>query len=86
MILVPQPSSDPNDPLHWSAVKKNVAFLCVCSFTFLTNVSIGGLSPAFFALSLEFDKPITVIAGLLTWCILVLGLAVCLLSFVGGIQ
>ena len=31
-ILIPQPSSDPNDPLNWSQTKKNV-ILAVISFT-----------------------------------------------------
>ncbi|KAI4854085.1 MFS general substrate transporter [Aureobasidium sp. EXF-8845] len=73
-VLVPQPSSDPNDPLTWSRSSKNIAFLNVCAFTFLTNVSIGGLSPAFYGLSLQFGKSISVTTGLLIWPILVLGL------------
>jgi hypothetical protein len=31
-ILIPQPSSDPNDPLNWSQTRKNV-ILAVISFT-----------------------------------------------------
>jgi hypothetical protein len=31
-ILIPQPSSDPNDPLNWSQTKKNI-ILAVVSFT-----------------------------------------------------
>lgn len=37
---------------------------------------IGGLSQAFFVLSQELDEPIPKIAGLLTYCILTLGLGV----------
>ena len=74
LVLVPRPSpNDPNDPLRWPRWKKNVAFLSVCAFTFLTNYGIGGLAPAFYILSLEFDKTVTETSDLLLWPILVLG-------------
>ncbi|KAK3941811.1 protein HOL1 [Diplogelasinospora grovesii] len=74
LVLVPRPSStDPNDPLRWPAWKKHVAFLSVCSFTFLTNYAIGGLSSAFYLISHEFDKSMTETSELLLWPILVLG-------------
>jgi len=76
VVLIPQPSDDPDDPLRWPQWMKYMAFINVCAFSFMTNVSIGGLSPAFYVLSLEFDRSITVAAGLLTWCILALGLGV----------
>jgi MFS family permease len=44
-----------------------------CAFTFLTNYAIGGLAPAFFILSIEFNKTMTETSHLLTWPILVLG-------------
>ncbi|KAF2109260.1 major facilitator superfamily domain-containing protein [Lophiotrema nucula] len=74
-ILVPAPSkTDPNDPLRWPRWKKHVAFSSVCAFTFLTNYAIGGLAPAFYILSIEFDKSMTETSHLLLWPILVLGL------------
>lgn len=45
-----------------------------CTFTFLTNYSIGGLAPAFYILSIEFDKTMNTTSGLLLWPALVLGL------------
>ena len=45
----------------------------MCAFTFLTNYAIGGLAPAFYLLSLEFDKTLTETSALLIWPILVLG-------------
>lgn len=75
LVLVPRPSeNDPNDPLRWPTWKKHVAFASVCSFTFLTNYAIGGLAPAFYLLSLEFDKTMAETSALLIWPILVLGL------------
>ncbi|KAH7405907.1 major facilitator superfamily domain-containing protein [Phaeosphaeria sp. MPI-PUGE-AT-0046c] len=74
LILVPAPSpSDPNDPLRWPRAKKHIAFASVCAFTFLTNYAIGGLAPAFYILSIEFDKSMTETSHLLVYPILVLG-------------
>lgn len=74
VVLVPKPSAnDPNDPLRWPKWKKHVAFSSVCAFTFLTNYAIGGLTPAFYVLSLEFNKSMTETSELLLWPILVLG-------------
>lgn len=74
ILLVPKPSEhDPNDPLRWPNWKKHVAFGSVCAFTFLTNYAIGGLAPAFYLLSVEFDKTMTETSKLLLWPILVLG-------------
>lgn len=74
LVLVPRPSpNDSNDPLRWAPWKKHVAFGSVCAFTFLTNYAIGGLAPAFYHLSLEFDKTMTETSTLLLWPILVLG-------------
>lgn len=74
VVLVPKPSeNDPNDPLLWSRRKKRVVFLSVCSFAFLTNFGIGGLTPAFYILSQEFGKTTTETGALLLWPILTLG-------------
>jgi MFS family permease len=45
----------------------------VCAFTFLTNFAIGGLAPAFYILSIEFDKSMDETSHLLLYPILVLG-------------
>lgn len=75
LILLPHPSDhDPNDPLRWPRWKKHVAFFSICSFTFLTNFAIGGLAPAFYKLSIQFNKSPTRTSDLLIWPILVLGL------------
>ncbi|TKA68422.1 hypothetical protein B0A49_08384 [Cryomyces minteri] len=75
IILHPKPSAtDPNDPLRWPRWKKHVAFTSICAFTFLANYGIGGLSPAFYGLSIEFHKTQSETSALLLWPILVLGL------------
>ncbi|KAG7292842.1 hypothetical protein NEMBOFW57_002887 [Staphylotrichum longicolle] len=74
LVLFPPPSAtDPNDPLRWPRWKKHTAFLSVCAFTFLTNYGIGGLAPAFYILSQEFDRSMAQTSDLLLWPILVLG-------------
>jgi MFS family permease len=74
LVLLPHPSkTDPNDPLRWPRWKKHIAFTSVCAFTFLTNYAIGGLAPAFYKLSLEFNKTQTETSALLLWPILALG-------------
>lgn len=44
VVLVPQPSEDPNDPLKWPQWKKALAFTSTCTFTFLTTWFAGGQS------------------------------------------
>lgn len=39
IILVPQPSDDPNDPLNWSLLQRDLIFLLYATCTILT---IGG--------------------------------------------
>ncbi|KAK4555268.1 hypothetical protein LTR86_007564 [Recurvomyces mirabilis] len=74
LILHPTPNpNDPNDPLRWPRWKKHTCFTAVCAFTFLTNYAIGGLSPAFYELSIQFGKTQTETTALLLWPILVLG-------------
>lgn len=74
LILHPKPNpNDPNDPLRWPKWKKFICFFSVCSFAFLTNYAIGGLAPAFYPLSIEFEKTMTETSALLIWPILVLG-------------
>lgn len=74
IVLCPRPSpTDPNDPLRWPQWKKHIAFGSICAFTFLTNFAIGGLAPAFFVLSIEFDKTMEETSHLLLYPILVLG-------------
>lgn len=40
IILVPQPTSDPNDPLRWSKTKKNLQFLLVWFWAFMLAVAV----------------------------------------------
>jgi hypothetical protein len=37
IILIPQPSNDPNDPLNWSQLRKNIVLLVVSFAAFLPD-------------------------------------------------
>lgn len=77
VILYPVPSlTDPNDPLRWPVWRKHVAFCSVCAFAFLANFAIGGLAPAFYILSIEFNKSPHQTSELLLWPVLVFGVFV----------
>lgn len=36
-VLIPQPSSDPNDPLNWSSVKKHVILFVITMVAFMPD-------------------------------------------------
>ena len=37
IVLIPQPSSDPNDPLNWSSLKKHTILICITVIAFLPD-------------------------------------------------
>lgn len=76
LILIPQPSDDPNDPLRWPRWKKLVPLVLVNCFAFMVSWVITGLSTGFLLWTEEFDKSTAAITDLLSFCVLVLGLAV----------
>ena len=76
IVLVPRPSNDVNDPLHLPQWKKWAAFINVCVLTFMINAWIGGLAPAFFLLSKEFNLSVAESTNLLIWPVLTAGLCV----------
>ncbi|OBT46493.1 hypothetical protein VE00_03319 [Pseudogymnoascus sp. WSF 3629] len=67
IILVPQPSDDPNDPLNWSATRKFIIVLIVGLGTILNAATIGPLLNAgLYTISLDFHTSIgniTLISG-----------------------
>ena len=67
VVLVPQPSEDPNDPLNWSSSKKFIIVAILGFGTCLCAATIGPLLNAgLFTISLSFGVPIgniTLISG-----------------------
>ncbi|KAF2462459.1 major facilitator superfamily domain-containing protein [Lineolata rhizophorae] len=54
IVLVPQPSDDPNDPLNWSSFQKHVVLVIIC-FGTIVNGAIPGplLNAGFVQMSME---------------------------------
>jgi MFS family permease len=78
VVLVPQPSNDPNDPLNWPVWKKVAAFSAVVWFSALDGWLTSGPSSAIPILVKEFHEDLnSITTGVVSWCILTLGLGVC---------
>ncbi|KAL6241046.1 hypothetical protein RBB50_011949 [Rhinocladiella similis] len=75
LVLIPQPSEDPNDPLRWPRWKKMMPLVLVNFFAFMVSYVITGLSTGFVLLREEFNQSTASITNLLSFCILTLGLA-----------
>lgn len=76
IVLVPQPSSDVNDPLRWPAWKKHAAFFNVALMSFMIVGAVGGLAPALYKLGPELGATQTQLIGLVTFVTLIVGLSV----------
>lgn len=55
IILVPQPSESPRDPLNWPLWRKDTVFLILCCSSAITNAWSFMLTPGFGVLAEEFD-------------------------------
>lgn len=60
LILHPQPSSDPSDPLNWATWRKTVVLVCMSVYAFVGNFSSASISSAFpvYATPLAFNPPV----------------------------
>ncbi|KAL0938443.1 major facilitator superfamily protein [Colletotrichum truncatum] len=58
IVLIPQPSGDPKDPLSWTQNRKTLNIFCVMIWCFFAAAIISGLSPAY--LQIEKDTGISV--------------------------
>ncbi|KAK9471569.1 major facilitator superfamily domain-containing protein [Dipodascopsis tothii] len=56
IILVPQPSDDPNDPLNWTPLKKHTVFASLMLALGVLCASSPVLSPGYGTLMVELDK------------------------------
>lgn len=74
IILVPQPSDDPNDPLNWGHWRKDWIFLNICiGASMLVNVPNGLIKAAIYQLTTIFDRSLTDIAALAGYVLLAIG-------------
>ena len=74
IVLAPQPSEDPNDPLNWSRWKKEVVFMTLNYAAVLcASVVAPLLNPATVVLAGVFDTSITAIVVISGYLLLVTG-------------
>jgi hypothetical protein len=77
ILLIPQPSDDPNDPLNWPQWKKGTAFVTIQVFTFLSIWILAGIGAALILIIDDFQVDLTeAVRGLISWLVLTIGLAV----------
>ncbi|KAH6637254.1 major facilitator superfamily domain-containing protein [Chaetomium tenue] len=75
VILVPQPSDDPNDPLNWPQWRKEL-ILVICGLSAAVVGAYGPmLSPGFLEIAANLDISIDVLAQSTAWLILCIGLS-----------
>lgn len=55
IVLSPEPSSDPDDPLNWSITRKTLSFLVVNLYSFMVAVVALSTAVTYGALIAEFD-------------------------------
>ncbi|KAL4995068.1 major facilitator superfamily domain-containing protein [Aspergillus recurvatus] len=61
LILHPQPSSDPCDPLNWPIWRKTIVLTCMSVFAFIGNFTSSSIASAFplYATPLAFTPPVS---------------------------
>jgi hypothetical protein len=63
IVLIPQPSDNPADPLNWSFAKKCAVFACILPGCFLTDWVITWGSTLFEAQAAEWHMPVPKVAN-----------------------
>ncbi|KAM5346720.1 hypothetical protein ACJ41O_009725 [Fusarium nematophilum] len=58
IVLVPQPTDNPDDPLRWSVPRKTRNIICAMAWCFFVAAMISGLSPAY--ILIEQDTGISI--------------------------
>lgn len=73
VILHPQPHDNPNDPLNWPMIRKDLCFLIIGFQTFLGGGQTPILAAGLTRLAVEFDRPLSTISYLVGGFMLALG-------------
>lgn len=75
IVLIPQPSEDPNDPLLWGKWKKEFQFAILWYWSFMTSVATNWNGPVWSIWVDIFNTSYTVLnqTSALAWCFLGLG-------------
>jgi hypothetical protein len=63
IVLIPQPSDSPDDPLNWPMLKKCMVFACILPGCFLTDWVITWGTTLFEAQAMEWHMPVPKVAN-----------------------
>lgn len=74
VILVPQPSDSPNDPLNWPQWKKELILLIVGLSAAVVGAFGPMLSPGFVEISAQLNITVEILSQATAWLILTIGL------------
>jgi hypothetical protein len=72
-VLIPQPSSDPHDPLNWKPLWKFSAIFCVSTMTFTQGFAPLALAPMFPYLIRDYNSTLEDVIQFTGITILILG-------------
>ncbi|CZR58281.1 related to transporter protein HOL1 [Phialocephala subalpina] len=75
VLLVPQPSKSPNDPLNWPLWKKDLMLFFICIDTAVVGAWGPMIAPGFALMSKQFDMSYNALNGGLGWGIFVIGIS-----------
>lgn len=53
IVLVPAPSSDPEDPLNWSPRRKMLSTVCMCVYTLMVGIASAAIYSVLVPISQE---------------------------------
>ncbi|KAL5456344.1 hypothetical protein PMIN07_006678 [Paraphaeosphaeria minitans] len=59
IVLVPSPSSDPDDPLNWSAPRKALSTVCMCMYTLMVGIASAAIYSVLVPISEETGISLT---------------------------
>ncbi|KAG9234149.1 major facilitator superfamily domain-containing protein [Amylocarpus encephaloides] len=80
VILVPQPSDSPNDPLNWPLWQKDLILLIVGFSASVVGAFGPMLSPGFVEVSKELNISVNTLAQATSWLLLTLGLCLFIMN------
>ncbi|KAI5852047.1 MFS general substrate transporter [Durotheca rogersii] len=75
IVLVPQPSKSPNDPLNWPLWKKDLMLFFICIDTAVVGAWGPMISPGFVEMAVQFDMSYNSLNAQLGYGVLVIGLS-----------
>ncbi|KAJ4387921.1 hypothetical protein N0V93_008524 [Gnomoniopsis smithogilvyi] len=80
IILLPQPSDSPNDPLNWPQVRKEVILLILSLNAAVVGAFGPMLGPGFVQIAQQLDVSIAILSESTAWAVLAIGLSLFIIS------